>query len=125
MNPRHGRDIGPVTDIGADLDVLLAYARSVNNEVLGIEAVAHAIVTVIKAERRFARISYVLLVTGSMALSSLSAFTAAWNLHAPLPGAVIIGLSAAMGAASTAVILMPWDVLARQLRDLTRRWRRA
>lgn len=124
MSPHHDRDNDPVPDMSADLNVLLAYARSVNNEALGIEAVAYAIVTVIKAERRFARVSYMLLVTGSMALSSLSAFMAAWSLHAPLPGAIIIGISAGTGAASTGVILIPWDAMARHLRDLTRRWRR-
>jgi phosphate/sulfate permease len=123
MNPHHDSDIDPAPDISADLDVLLAYARGVNNEALGIEAVAYAIVTVIKAERRFARVSYALLVMSSMAISSICAFMAAWSLHAPLPGAVIVGLSAGTGAASAGVTLIPWDTLSRQLRDLPRRWR--
>ncbi|WP_182914022.1 hypothetical protein [Sphingobium terrigena] len=125
MNPHQDEDVDPVPGIGADLNVLLAYARSVNSEALGIEAVAYAIVTVIKAERRFARVSYTLLVTGSMVLSSLCAFMTAWSLHAPLPGAVIVGISAGMGAASTGLILIPWDAIGRKFRDLNRWWRRS
>lgn len=124
MKPDHDEDFETVFDAGAEIHALLAYARSLDNQALGIAGVAHAIVTVIEAERRFARVTYTILVTTSMVVASLFAFMAASSLRAPLQGAVVIGICAGMGAGSTSLILVPWDALARHVRAFARRWRR-
>jgi hypothetical protein len=43
---------------------------------------------------------------------------------APLQGAIVAGICAGVGAGSTGLILVPWDVLARHVRAFARRWRR-
>jgi hypothetical protein len=112
-------------DVGDDVHGLLAYARGVSDPALGVDAVAQAIVTVIQAERRFARLCYTLLVTGGVANAVFCAFAAAWILQVPLVEAIFIGICAGMGASSTGLILIPWDAIAQRLRDFIRRWRRA
>jgi hypothetical protein len=124
MTSDHDGDFETVFEAGAEIHALLAYARSLNNQALGIAAVAHAIVTVIEAERRFARVSYTILVTTGMVVAALFAFMAAWSLRAPLQGAIVVGICAGMGAGSTGFILVPWDALGRHARAFARRWRR-
>ena len=119
----NGFDLG--LDVGDDVHGLLAYARSVSNPALGIDAVAQAIVTVIQAERRHARMSYTMLVTGGIANAAFCAFAAAWLFQAPLAEGIFIGIFAGMGAGSTGLILIPWDAIAQRLRDVTQRWRRS
>ncbi|OAN58629.1 hypothetical protein [Sphingobium sp. TCM1] len=124
MNPDHDDGFEAVFEASTEIDALLAYARGLNNQALGIAEVAHAIVTVIEAERRFARVSYTILVTTSMVVAALFAFMAASSLRAPLQGAIVVGICAGMGAGSTGLILVPWDALARHVRSVARRWRR-
>lgn len=124
MTSDHDDGFETAYEAGAEIHALLAYARSLNNQALGIAAVAHAIVTVIEAERRFARVSYTILVTTSMVVAALFAFMAASSLRAPLQGAIVVGICAGMGAGSTGLILVPWDALARHGRAFARRWRR-
>lgn len=120
--PTNGFDLG--LDVGDDVHGLLAYARSVNDPALGIDAVAQAIVTVIQAERRFARMSYALLVTGSIANAAFCAYAAAWLFQVPLAEAMFIGICAGMGAGLTGLILIPWDAIAERFHAITQRWRR-
>ena len=129
MNPDHDEYFETVFEAGAeipsaDIHALLAYARRLDNQALGIAAVAHAIVTVIEAERRFARVSYTILVSTGMVVAALFAFMAAWSLRAPFQGAIVVGICAGMGAGSTGLILVRWDALARHVRAFARRWRR-
>lgn len=124
MNPDHDDGFETAYEAGAEIHALLAYARSLDNQALGIAAVAHAIVTVIEAERRFARVSYMILVTTSMVIAALFAFMAAWSLRAPLQGAIVVGICAGLGAGSTGLILVPWDALGQHARAFARRWRR-
>jgi hypothetical protein len=49
---------------------------------------------------------------------------AAWSLRAPLQGAIVAGICAGVGAGSTGLILVPWDVLARMFVPSRARWRR-
>ncbi|HEX7783953.1 MAG TPA: hypothetical protein VF509_14190 [Sphingobium sp.] len=109
---------------GSDTGALLAYAQSLHNHALGIDAVTTAIVTVIEAERRYARMSYTILLGISIANAFLWAFSAAWSMHAPLPGAILVGVLAGMGAGTSGLILVPWISIARRLRTLVQRWRR-
>jgi len=125
MKADHANGFDHGLDVGDDVHGLLAYARSVSDRALGIDAVAQAIVTVIQAERRFARLSYALLVTGGIANAAFCAFAAAWLFQAPLAEGIFIGICAGMGAGSTGLILIPWDAMAQHLRDFTQRWRRA
>ncbi len=119
----NGFDLG--LDIGDDVHGLLAYARSVNNPALGIDAVAQAIVTVIQAERRVARMSYALLVTGGIANAAFCAYAAAWLFQAPLAEGIFIGICSGMGAGSTGLILIPWDAIAERFHAITQRWRQS
>ena len=111
-------------DVGDDVHGLLAYARGVSDPALGVDAVAQAIVTVIQAERRFARMSYTMLVTGGIANAAFCAYAAAWLLQAPLAEGIFIGICAGMGAGSTGLILIPWNAIAERVHAITQRWRR-
>lgn len=124
MSPDHDDGFETVSQANAEIHALLAYARSLNNQALGIAAVAHAIVTVIEAERRFAWATYTILVTTGMIVAALFAFMAAWSLQAPLQGAIVVGICAGMGAGSTGLILIPWEALARHVGSVAKRWRR-
>lgn len=110
-------------DPARDLRDLLACAQSLENQVIGMEAVANAIVTVIAAERRYARLSCFNLLGVSIANASLLAFTLAGTLDAPFQGAVAIGVIAGLGAASSGLILVPWHETGGRLKALVWRWR--
>ena len=124
MKADHANGFDHGLDVGDDVHGLLAYARSVSDPALGIDAVAQAIVTVIQAERRFTRLCYTLLVTGGIANAAFCAFAATWLFQAPLAEAIFIGICAGMGAGSTGLILIPWDAMAQRFRATTQRWRR-
>ncbi|CAM5545806.1 hypothetical protein GS397_04890 [Sphingobium yanoikuyae] len=110
-------------DPAHDLRDLLACARSLENQVIGMEAVANAIVTVIAAERRYARLSYINLLGVSIANASLLAFALSGTLDAPFQSAVAIGVTAGLGAASSGLTLVPWHEIGERLKAQVRQWR--